>query len=199
MLFNSLRHFLTMGRGSLGSSHNPSSAPIICGTWWPAFILSDSVPLFTSIEFKTGTLFMASPISLHCTQWNGWAERTRQILTWRWAARFARVFSLLNKSAIPSQRITNRAIPWDVPNPHSELNALLQANNNVWFKAPSPFNSCVSWHDKWDDKGPVEKLGRSSLTMAFAIGWKGQEEAVEGVDGYGATWGWRLSNGDHLW
>lgn len=41
-----------MGGGSLGSPHSHGSAPIICGTCRPAIVLSDSVPLFTSIEFK---------------------------------------------------------------------------------------------------------------------------------------------------
>lgn len=89
--------------------------------------------------------------------------------------RFARVFSLLNKSAVLSHRITNRAPPRDRPDHNSASDTVLKTNEDVLLKRPSTLGTQVGKVGmKWQDKGG--RLGRSRFNHGFCIWVEGEDE-----------------------
>lgn len=61
--------------------------------------------------------------------------------------RFARAFSLLNKLVILSNRITNRSMPGDTPNHHTEGEELLKIRDKVLLKPLSLTKHASNGHE----------------------------------------------------
>lgn len=93
-----------------------------CSAWWPASILW----LHTLLQLSGGNLWTRITTRLyHTTQpnggLNGWGRFSGEA-----DKRIRKVFSLLSKLAMATNRITNRAMPGVMPNNHEGRDQLLK-------------------------------------------------------------------------